>query len=107
MYKEFLYKQVYHQAAYEMLRGFVVFTVHQATVSKEFMLKLRENWGDQEKSSHILKLYTQVTEDCHTLCPPRIVLEQWSSTFLMPRFVNTIPHVMVIPNHKIIFVATS
>ena len=34
-------------------------------------------------------------------------LEQWFSTFLMLWPFNTVPHVVVTPNHKIIFVATS
>ncbi|KAL8174881.1 UNVERIFIED_CONTAM: hypothetical protein K2H54_004607 [Gekko kuhli] len=29
-------------------------------------------------------------------------LRQWFSTFLMPRPFNTVPHVVVTPNHKII-----
>ncbi|KAE8606813.1 hypothetical protein XENTR_v10010879 [Xenopus tropicalis] len=33
---------------------------------------------------------------------PIPVLEQRFSTFLMPRPFNTVPHVVVIPNHKII-----
>nr|KAF6314743.1 hypothetical protein mMyoMyo1_008546 [Myotis myotis] len=36
-----------------------------------------------------------------------VVLAQWFSTFLMPRPFNAVPHVVVTPNHKIIFVATS
>jgi hypothetical protein len=35
-----------------------------------------------------------------------IALEQWFSTFLMQQPFNT-PHVVVTPNHKIIFIATS
>jgi hypothetical protein len=35
------------------------------------------------------------------------VLEQWFSTFLMLLPFNTVPHVVLIPNHKIIFIATS
>ena len=35
-------------------------------------------------------------------------LEQWFSTFLMPRSFNTVPpHVVATPNHKNIFIATS
>lgn len=37
-----------------------------------------------------------------------ICLKQWYSTFLMPwPFKYTVPHVVVIPDHKIIFVITS
>jgi hypothetical protein len=35
---------------------------------------------------------------------PSVSLEQWFSSFLM---LNTVPHVAVTPNHKIIFVAIS
>lgn len=31
---------------------------------------------------------------------------QWFSTFLMPQPFNTGPHIMVTPNHEIIFMAT-
>jgi hypothetical protein len=34
-------------------------------------------------------------------------LVQWFSTFLMLWPFNTVPHVVVTPNHKIIFIATS
>jgi hypothetical protein len=37
-----------------------------------------------------------------------LCLEQWFSTFLMPRSFNTVPpHVVATPNHKNIFIATS
>lgn len=39
--------------------------------------------------------------------PPQLLLEQWFSTFLMPRPLNTAPHVVATPNHTITFVATS
>ncbi len=39
--------------------------------------------------------------------PVHVPVDQWFSTFLMPRPFNTVPHVVVTPNHKIIFVATS
>lgn len=32
-------------------------------------------------------------------------LDQWVSTFLMLTPFNTLPHVVVTPNHKIIFIA--
>jgi hypothetical protein len=33
--------------------------------------------------------------------------EQWFSTFLMLQPFNRIPHVVVTPNHKIVFAANS
>lgn len=33
-------------------------------------------------------------------------LEQWFSTFLMQQPLNTVPHVVVISNNKIIFITT-
>lgn len=33
-------------------------------------------------------------------------LTQWFSTFLMPLPLNTVPHIVVSPNHKLIFIAT-
>jgi hypothetical protein len=35
------------------------------------------------------------------------VLSQWFSTFLMLQPSNTVPHAVVTPNHKNIFLATS
>lgn len=32
-------------------------------------------------------------------------LQQWLSTFLMLRLFNTVPHVLAIPSHEIIFIA--
>lgn len=34
-------------------------------------------------------------------------LKQWFSIFLMPRPFNTVPHIVMIFNHKIIFAVTS
>lgn len=67
MCKEFLYPiQVYHQATYEMLRHSCL-DFSSGYSLKEVRIKLRENWDDQEKSSHITKLYPSTTEDCHSL----------------------------------------
>jgi hypothetical protein len=38
---------------------------------------------------------------------PREALEPWFSTFLTLQLFNTVSHVVVTPNHKIIFTATS
>lgn len=38
---------------------------------------------------------------------PGVSLEQRPSTFLMLRPFHTVPHVVVIPNHTVIFIATS
>jgi hypothetical protein len=39
-------------------------------------------------------------------CMVSHVLYQWSSAVLMLQPFNTVPHVVVNPNHKVIFVAT-
>jgi hypothetical protein len=36
-----------------------------------------------------------------------LALEQWLSSLLMLRSFNIVPHVVIPPNHKIIFIATS
>ena len=38
---------------------------------------------------------------------PSEALDQWFSTLLMLRHFSTVPHVVVTPNHEIIFIATS
>lgn len=43
---------------------------------------------------------------CTPLYRPQPI-EQWFSPFLMLRPLNTVPHVVLIPNHNITSVATS
>jgi hypothetical protein len=57
------------------------------------------------------------TLSCHItgemkLCLPRqrdgsLHTKQWFSNFLMVHLFKTVPHVVVTPNHNIIFIATS
>lgn len=58
------------------------------------------------QSSNIEKvtLILLVIVGCSFLCPQHFALVQWFLTFWS---LNTVPMVVVAPNHKIIFVATA
>jgi hypothetical protein len=56
--------------------------------------------------------YTDHSNSCKTSCPLYsfycyATLTQCFSAFLMPQPFNTVPHVVVTPNHNLTFVATS
>lgn len=46
-------------------------------------------------------------EDRGEESPDGVGLESWLSTFLMLRPLNTVSHIVLSPNHNIIFIATS
>lgn len=75
----------------------------------------RESVGSL-KTTIIVHEYVLGSNDDFNICRPWIytnaykgtdvMLSQWFPTFLMLRPLSTVPHVVVTPKHKIIFIAT-
>lgn len=56
---------------------------------------------------YAVRLKSVLEGDHFTVLQYFLELEQWFSTFLVLQPLNTVPHVVVTHNHKIVFVATA
>lgn len=83
------------EASYVPIHGFSIWFTDPGMSSF-----LQSGYGGRSLASNLTWKWT-VISDSHTT----IVLEQWSSAFWTLQPFNTVPHIVVTPHQKIIFVA--
>ena len=82
-------------------------TVREIRISSNPFSQQEEVYAHVPFVSLILKISGQATAiQKVTKVSFSLLQDQWFSTFLMLRPLNTVPHVVGTPSHKVIFVAT-